>query len=155
MVSIPNTITPQPQIHQSDSSFQLALASSTHSTNNNFAAIRDNVKATIAKPTIQQQQLQQSLNKMQGIVFANSIQLQQAQQQAKLQRQSPQQNTSNTHPLATRTIQRAHKIQLTQAPPPPIIQQGEKLSDGSVLFIFLHAATFFSTLLHSSNVYGS
>lgn len=137
MVSIPNTITQQPLIHQSDSSFQLALTSSTNSTNNNFAAIRDNFKATIAKPTIQQQQLQPNLNKMQSIVFANAIQLQQAQQQAKLQRQSPQQNTSNTqHPLTTRTIQRAHKIQLNQAPPPPIIQQGEKLSDGSVSLYF-------------------
>lgn len=93
--------------------------------------LKDGIKTTIAKPTIQQQQLQQSINKMQGIVFTNKIQLQQSQLQAKLQRQSPQPNTSNTHPLTTRTIQRTHKIQLAQAPPPTIIHQGEKLSDAS------------------------
>lgn len=122
MVSIPNTITQQSQSHQSDSAFQLALASSS---TNNFTAIRDSVKTAIAKPTIQQQQLQQNLNKMQGIVFANTIQLQQPQLQAKLQRQSSQPNTSNTLPLTTRTIQRTHKIQLAQAPPPNIVQ-GDK-----------------------------
>lgn len=122
MVSIPNTITQQSQSHQSDSAFQLALASSS---TNNFTSIRDSVKTAIAKPTIQQQQLQQNLNKMQGIVFANTIQLQQSQLQAKLQRQSSQPNTSNTLPLTTRTIQRTHKIQLAQAPPPNIVQ-GDK-----------------------------
>lgn len=123
MVSIPNTISQQTQSHQSDSAFQLSLASSS---TNNFTAIRDGVKTTIAKPTIHQQQLQQNLNKMQGIVFANTIQLQQSQSHAKLQRQSSQPNISNTLPLTTRTIQRAHKIQLAQAPPPNIVQ-GEKL----------------------------
>lgn len=138
MVSIPSTTVTQQssQSHQTDSTFQLALAST--SSTNNFTAIRDGLKTTIAKPTtIQQHQLPSNLNKMPGIVFANTIQLQQSQQlHAKLQqRQSStttvatvaQPNTSNTHPtIATRTIQRAHKIQLTQAPPPAIVQQGDK-----------------------------
>lgn len=125
MVSMPNSISQQTQSHQSDSTFQLALASSS----NNFTAIRDGTKVTIVKPTIQQQQLQQNLNKIQGIVFANTIELPQAQLQAKLQRQSTQTNASNTHPLTMRTIPR--KIQLTQAPPSTIVLQGEKLSDAS------------------------
>lgn len=121
LVCVPTMVSIQNQ--QSDSSFQHALASSS---GNNFTAISDGVKTTIAKPTIQQHQLQQSINKMQGIVFANTIQLQQSQLQAKIQRQSSQPNTSNTHPLTARTIQRTHKLQLTQAPPPTIVQQGEK-----------------------------
>lgn len=135
MVTIPNTITQQSQSHQSESTFQLALASTAQT--NSFTAIRDGLKTTIAKPvTIQQQQLQQNFNKMQGIVFANAIQL----QAAKLQRQSTTQQqqqpnrskttaTTTTQPLAARTIQRAHKIQLPQAPPPQIVvrrQSGEK-----------------------------
>lgn len=122
MMSIPNTISQHSQ-NQSDSSFQLALSSSGSS--NNFTTIRDCVKTTIAKPIIQQQQLQQGLNKMQGIVFTNAIQLQQSQLQAKFQRQSIKPNTSTVHPLTARTIQRTHKIQLAQAPPPTIVQ-GEK-----------------------------
>lgn len=136
MVTIPNTITQQSQGNQSEpATFQLTLASTAQT--NSFTAIRDGLKtttATIAKPvTIQQQQLQQSLSKMQGIVFANTIQLQQPQlQAAKLQRQlttqqqqQQQQNTSKTTtttvapPLTARTIQR--KIQIPQAPPPQII----------------------------------
>lgn len=136
MVTIPNTITQQSQTHQSESTFQLALASTAQT--NSFTAIRDGLKTTtttIAKPTtIQQQHLQQNLNKMQGIVFANTIQLQQSQlQAAKLQRQSTTQqqpNTSKTttQSLTARTIQRAHKIQIPQAPPPQIVlrQSGEK-----------------------------
>lgn len=143
MVTIPNTITQQSQGHQSDSPFQLALAATGPA--NSFTAIRDGLKTTTttttlsAKPaTMQHQQLQQNLSKMQGIVFANAIQLQQSQLPAttavKLQRQStaPQQqpNTSKTtQPLAARTIQRAHKIQIPQAPPPQIVvrrQSGEK-----------------------------
>lgn len=141
MVTIPNTITQQSQSHQSDSStFQLALASTAQT--NSFTAIRDGLKTTtttIAKPaTIQQQQLQQNLNKMQGIVFTNAIQLQQSQlQAAKLQRQSitaqQQPNTSKTiattQSLTTRTIQRPHKIQIPQAPLPQVVlrrQSGEK-----------------------------
>lgn len=123
MVSIPNTINQHSQ-NQTDSSFQLALSSSGNSSN--FTTIRDGVKTTIAKPIIQQQPLQQSLNKMQGIVFTNAIQIQQSQLQAKLQRQSIKPNASIAHPLTTRTIQRTHKIQLAQAPPPTIVQQGEK-----------------------------
>lgn len=134
MVTIPNTITQQSQSHQSESTFQLALASTAQT--NSFTAIRDGLKTTIAKPvTIQQQQLQQNFNKMQGIVFANAIQL----QAAKLQRQSTTQQkqqpnrskttaTTTTQPLAARTIQRAHKIQLPQALPPQIVvrrQSGE------------------------------
>lgn len=131
MVTIPNTISTQ----QSESTFQLASTGQTSS----FTAIRDGLKTTtttITKPaTIQQQQLQQNLNKMQGIVFANTIQLQQTQLQAaaKLQRQSTiqqQANTSKTtQSLTARTIQRAHKIQIPQAPPPQVVlrrQSGEK-----------------------------
>lgn len=123
MVTIPNSIVQQSQSHQSNSTFPLALSSSS---NSNFATLKDGIKTTIAKPTttIQQQQSQQNINKMQGIVF-NTIQLQQSQLQAKLQRQS-------SHPLTTRTIQqRTHTIQLAQAPPPAIVHQGEKLSDVS------------------------
>lgn len=109
-MSLANSISQQPQGHESDTSFQLALASSS---TKNFATIKDGSKTTI-KPIIQQQQPQQNINKMQGVVFANTIQLQQPQVQAKLQRQSLQ-NTSNTRPLPTRTIQRTHKIQLNQA----------------------------------------
>lgn len=65
MVSMASSISQQTQSHQSDSTFQLALASSS----NNFTAIRDGTKVTIVKPTIQQQQLQQNLNKIQGIVL--------------------------------------------------------------------------------------
>lgn len=125
MVTIPNSIVQQSQSHQSNSTFPLALSSSS---NSNFATLKDGIKTTIAKPTttIQQQQSQQNINKMQGIVF-NTIQLQQSQLQAKLQRQS-----SQTNPLTTRTIQqRTHTIQLAQAPPPAIVHQGEKLSDVS------------------------
>lgn len=122
MVSIQNSIAQQSQTQQSDSSFQLALASSSAK---NFSTIRESAKTIIAKPMIQKQQLHQNLNKMPGIVFANTIQLQQSQLQAKLQRQSSQVNTSNTHPLTTQTIQRMHKIQLTQATAPTIVQ-GDK-----------------------------
>lgn len=128
MVTIPNSIVQQSQSHQSNSTFPLALSSSS---NNNFATLKDGIKTTIAKPTttaVQQQQLQQNINKVQGIVF-NTIQLQQSQLQAKLQRQSSQANISNVHPLTTRTIQqRTPKIQLA---PPAIVHQGEKLSDVS------------------------
>lgn len=120
---IPNSIIHQTQSgQQSNSSFQLALASSG---GNSFTTIRDGIK-TIAKPTTIQQQQVQAINKMQGIVFnCNTIPLQQTQLQAKLQRQSSQSNISNTINPLTRTIQRTHKIQLTQAPPPNIIQ-GDK-----------------------------
>lgn len=131
MVTIPSSISQQPQSQQSNSAFPLALSASS---NNNFATLKDAIKTTIAKPSIHQQQ---NINKMQGIVF-NTIQLQQPQIQAKLQRQSSQPNTSNTHTLTTRTIQqRTHKIQLAQAPPPTIIHQGEKLSDAFDYFFLV------------------
>lgn len=84
---------------------------------------------TIAKPIIHQQQLHQNINKMQGIVYTNSpsintIQLQQAQLQTKLQRQSS--IPSNPHPLLSRTIQRAQKIHLTHTPPTSISRPVEK-----------------------------
>lgn len=84
---------------------------------------------TIAKPIIHQQQLHQNNNKMQGIVYTNSpsintIQLQQAQLQTKLQRQSSL--PSNPHPLLSRTIQRAQKIHLTHTPPTSISRPVEK-----------------------------
>lgn len=115
MMSMANSIAQQSQGQQSDSSFQLALASSS---GKNSAMIRDCGKKSIVEPTIQQQQLQQNMN----IVFTNTIQLQQSQLQAKLQRQSLAANTGNTNPSTARTIQRTHKIQLTQAPPPNIVQ---------------------------------
>lgn len=121
MMSLSNSISQQPQGHESDRSFQLAVASSS---TKNSVTIRDGSKPTI-KPIIQQQQQQQqNKNQMQGIVFANTIQLQQPQIQAKLQRQSLQ-DTSNTRSLTTRTIQRTHRIQLNQASTATIVQ-GEK-----------------------------
>lgn len=127
------SIAQQSQSQQSESSFQLALAPSS---GKNFTTIRDGTKTTIAKPIIQQQQLQPNINKMQGIVFTNAIQLQQSQLQAKLQRQSSQANTSNTNHLTGRTIQRTHKIQLTQAPPPNIVQGDKYVYDFVLLFVF-------------------
>lgn len=119
MMSLSNAISQQQPGHESTTSFQLALASSS---TKNFTAMKDGPK-TITKPIIQQQQ--QNINKMQGIVFANmQQQLQQPQVPAKLQRQSLQ-NASNTRPLTTRPIQRTHKFQLNQASTATIIQ-GEK-----------------------------
>lgn len=93
---------------------------------NSFATAREKLKATVSKPIFQQQQqqLQQNMNKMSGIVFTNAIQLQ-PQTQAKLSRPSSQTNTT-TNPTSTQTVQRTQKIQLTPANSATIVQPGDK-----------------------------